>query len=333
MYKLFLLIDYGFKNMARQLRIEFEGAFYHVTSRGNLRDKIYFQDRDREKFLEILERTRERYSYLLHAYALMDNHYHLLIETPMANISQIMQNINTSHTVYINRKYHRSGHLFQGRFKGIIVDKEEYLVTLSRYIHLNPVRAKRVQRPEEYRWSSYNAYINAKGKSLLVDTEDTLNCFSNRHNTAIKKYKEFVEAEVDEKDNPFNDVEAGILLGTDRFKERIKEYLDNIKSDDEVPQVKRLKEKIPIDRVIKICSNYYGKTHEDLLRRKKGKRERQVAIYLAKALSGGKNVEIGSYFGIKAPAVSVAISTVEKDMRDSLTFKKEIDKITKFINK
>ncbi len=141
--------------MARQLRIEFEGAFYHITSRGNLREDVFFEDRDREKFLEILARTKERYGYLLHAYALMGNHYHLLMETPKANISQIMQNINTSYTVYVNRKYLRSGHLFQGRFKGIIVDKDEYLATLSRYIHLNPVRAAIVEKPEDYRWTSY----------------------------------------------------------------------------------------------------------------------------------------------------------------------------------
>lgn len=135
--------------MARQLRIEFNGAFYHITSRGNLRERIFFDDGDRRTFLEILKRTKERYGYLLHTYVLMDNHYHLLIETPKANLSQIMQNINTSYTVYINKRYQRSGHLFQGRFKGTIVDKDAYLVTLSRYIHLNPVRAKLVVRPED----------------------------------------------------------------------------------------------------------------------------------------------------------------------------------------
>ena len=146
--------------MARQLRIEFSGAFYHITSRGNLRESIFYDYKDRIRFLEILKRTKERYGYLLHAYALMDNHYHLLIETPKANISQIMQNINTSYTVYINKRYQRSGHLMQGRFKGIMVDKDEYLVSLSRYIHLNPVRAKVVQRPEDYKWTSYRAYMS-----------------------------------------------------------------------------------------------------------------------------------------------------------------------------
>ena len=130
--------------------MEFEGAFYHITSRGNLRNRIFFDDKDREKFLDILRSTKARYGYHIHACALMENHYHLFLETPKANISQIMQNINTSYTVYINRRHKRSGHLFQGRFKGIIVDKETYLVVLSGYIHLNPVRAGIVKAPEDY---------------------------------------------------------------------------------------------------------------------------------------------------------------------------------------
>lgn len=181
--------------MARPLRIEFEGAFNHITSRGNLRDRIFFDDKDREKFLEILRRTKERYGYLLHAYALMENHYHLFLETPKANISQIMQNINTSYTVYINKRHKRFGHLFQGRFKGILVDKETYLIVLTRYIHLNPVRARIVKSPENYRWTSYREYMGTcKEETSLVDTAETLSYFSKTKNTAMKAYREFVEA-------------------------------------------------------------------------------------------------------------------------------------------
>lgn len=190
--------------VARQLRIEYEGAFYHVTSRGNRREKIYDSDKDKEQVLEIMERTKERYGYHLHAYALMDNHYHLLIETPKANLSQIMQNINTSYTVYANKKHKKNGHLFQGRFKGIIVDKDEYLITLSRYIHLNPVRAGIVQKPEESKWTSYPSYIGkANG---LVDTDDTLTRFSDTKRKAVKKYREFVEAGIGGVENPFKEV-------------------------------------------------------------------------------------------------------------------------------
>ncbi|MBI5050291.1 MAG: transposase, partial [Nitrospirae bacterium] len=275
--------------MARQLRIEFNGAFYHITSRGNLRDKIFYDDKDRERFLEILKRTKERYGYLIHAYGLMDNHYHLLMETPKANISQIMQNINTSYTVYINKKYRRSGHLMQGRFKGIIVDKDEYLVTLSKYIHLNPVRAKIVQCPEDYRWTSYRAYIDKTEKAPLVDTADTLSYFSSKKGKAASAYKAFVESEIGRGENPFKNIEGGIILGGERFKEKIVKLLDKMKADEEIPQLKRLREKVPIDKVIKACCSYYGKMQEELLRRGKNKPYRQIAIYLSKVLSNEKN--------------------------------------------
>ena len=149
--------------MARQLRISYPNALYHITCRGNKRgggrENIFFSDEDRNRFLEIIERTQDRYHYLLHAYVLMDNHFHFLIETPLANIQAVMHNINTSYTVYINRKNDRWGHLFQGRYKSIIVDKDNYLLALSRYTHLNPVRASMVSYPENYSWSSYCCYI------------------------------------------------------------------------------------------------------------------------------------------------------------------------------
>lgn len=313
--------------MARQLRIEFEGAFYHVTSRGNLREKVFFVDNDRERFLEILRRTKERYGYLLHAYALMDNHYHLMIETPRANISQIMQNINTSYTVYINRKHHRSGHLLQGRFKGIIVDKDEYLFTLSRYIHLNPVRAKIVQRPEDYKWTSYKAYIDKTARKTLVDTADTLSYFSKKKGKAARAYKAFIDAGVGGEENPFKEVEAGIILGDGRFKEKIMGLLDEIKADDEIPQLKRLREKVPIDKVINTCSSYYGKKQKELLRRGKGKRERQIVIYLSKVLSSKKSIEVGNYFGIKGPAVSGVMKAIEGKLEKEKKLKKEIERL------
>ena len=148
--------------MARPLRIEYEGAFYHVTARGNERRKIYFIKTDYGKFKEYLEGAQEKFGYLLHAYVFMTNHYHILIETPNANIGKIMHYINGSYTNYINRKRDRSGHLFQGRYKAILIDRDSYLLELSRYIHLNPVRANIVEKPENYSYSSYRSYILKK---------------------------------------------------------------------------------------------------------------------------------------------------------------------------
>ena len=149
--------------MSRSLRIVYAGAFYHVTSRGNERKAVFRTHRDREKFLSYLESATERYRAVVHVYCLMNNHYHLLIETPSGNISQIMHHIKTAYTAYFNTKHERSGHLFQGRYKAIVIDADEYAREVSRYIHLNPVRAGLIEKPEEYRWSSYQYYIFKSG--------------------------------------------------------------------------------------------------------------------------------------------------------------------------
>jgi REP element-mobilizing transposase RayT len=145
--------------MARPLRVEYPGAFYHVINRGNSLEKIFTSTRDYEKFLQYLEKAAERFALIIHTYCLMDNHYHLLIETPEPNLSMTMQWLNVSYATYFNRKQDRSGHLFQGRFKAILIDADAYLKHLSRYIHLNPVRAGIINTPRQYHWSSYPSFI------------------------------------------------------------------------------------------------------------------------------------------------------------------------------
>ena len=311
--------------MARQLRVSFENAFYHITSRGNQRDKIFYDAVDRERFLEILSRTKERYGFLLHGYVLMDNHYHLLMETPKANLSQIMQNVNTSYTVYVNRKYQRSGHLLQGRFKGIIVDKERYLIALSRYLHLNPVRAKLVKRPGDYPWTSYRAFMDQKGGDSLVDTGDTLSYFSRGRKRAVWAYQAFVEESVGREENPFAAMEAGLVLGKGVFKAKVLKRIEKMKVDEEIPQVRRLQKRVSIDAVIKGCQLLYGKKQKALVERTKGNEGRQVAIYLARIMTGEKGREIGRHFGIKGPAVSEAIKRVEERLGKESQLRERIE--------
>jgi hypothetical protein len=255
----------------------------------------------------------------------MDNHYHLLMETPKANLSQIMQNINTSYTVYVNRKYQRGGHLLQGRFKGIIVDKDRYLVALSRYIHLNPVRAKLVKRPADYPWTSYRAFIDQKVENSLVDTEETLSYFSKRRNRAVRGYREFVEADEGKDENPFGKIEAGILLGEGAFKEKVLRLIERMKVDEEIPQTKRLRKRVSIDAVIKACQLFYGKNRKALVERARGNEGRQVAIYLAKIVSGEKGKEIGRHFGIKGSAVSDAIKRIEARLDKESRLRRRIE--------
>lgn len=131
--------------MARPLRVQFPNAWYHVTSRGNERTSTFRDDHDRRKFLEILEESCRLFRVEVHCHVLMSNHFHFLLKTVLANLSRFMQRFNTSYTVYFNRRHHRSGHLFQGRYKAILVDADAYLLELSRYIHLNPIRLKKLK--------------------------------------------------------------------------------------------------------------------------------------------------------------------------------------------
>ena len=170
--------------MARPLRVEYPGAYYHVINRGNAGENIFIDERDREKFLEYLAKGTERFITKIHTYCLMSNHYHLLIETPQANLSVAIQWLNVSYSVYFNKRHRRRGHLFQGRFKAILLDANEYLILLSRYIHLNPVRAKMVTHPLEYSWSSYPVFAGKRRKPDWLITETVLSYFGKEKKAA-----------------------------------------------------------------------------------------------------------------------------------------------------
>jgi len=315
--------------MARQLRIEYDGAFYHVTSRGNQRGKIFWDDRDRERLKTILERTKERYGYLLHGYVFMSNHYHLLIETPRANIKQIMQNINTSYTVYVNRRYRRFGHLFQGRYKAFIVDKERYLLGLGRYIHLNPVRAGVVRRPEDFRWSSYCDYIGSRNEGL-VDTDETLGLFSRKRGIAIRRYREFVKEGLGG-GSPLENA-TGSILGDEGFRERVVRYLRVLPDKGAIPEIRKIRKRQGVDEIVRGVGKYYGLPEVDLLRRRRrAEGQRKIAVYLSKVLSGEKNAEIGSVFGITIQAVSNAVRSVEKRIAEDNKFGSEVMRLKKIV--
>ncbi|MDP2269071.1 MAG: transposase, partial [Deltaproteobacteria bacterium] len=166
--------------MARPLRIEYPGAFYHITARGNEQKDIFRDDKDRERFLGYLETAVGRYKAVIHVYCLMSNHYHLLLSTPEGNLSQIMRHINGGYTTWFNKRHNRYGHLFQGRYKAILVDADPYAGELSRYIHLNPVRAGMVRQPEQYQWASYTAYSGRAKIPRWLTTDWLLQYFGQK---------------------------------------------------------------------------------------------------------------------------------------------------------
>ena len=217
---------YSIDIMARPIRLEFKGAVYHITARGNKRRDIFSDDTDRRKFLEVLRENVGRHGIKLTAFVLMGNHYHLLCETPNGNLTEFMHNVQSHYTNYYNRKHDRAGHKFQGRYKAVLVDRDSYLVELGRYIHLNPVRAGFVKTPREWEWSSYRDYIGPRGSREWIDAGETLRRFGKNRAAAVKNYRKMVESGMDDKnDSPLDAVTAQVALGGEEFIEKIRGML------------------------------------------------------------------------------------------------------------
>lgn len=202
--------------MARPLRIEYPGALYHITSRGDRRESIYADRIDRLAFLRIIEETVIRYNWLCHAYCLMGNHYHLMIETPEANLSEGMRYLNGVYTQACNRRHRRCGHLFQGRYNAIFVQKESYLLELCRYITLNPVRAGWVDHPQQWAWSSYRAMVGLEETPQWLTTDAVLELFNAPRRQSMERFKRFVLAGINGK-SPWENIRQQVYLGGDDF--------------------------------------------------------------------------------------------------------------------
>jgi len=181
--------------MARKPRIEYEGAFYHVITRGNQRQKIFKDPADYQQFLQVLTTYKTRYAFHLYAYVLMGNHVHLLIETTGTPLSKILQGVNQSYTLYFNRRYKMIGHLFQGRYKAILCDRDAYLLGLLKYIHANPVRARIAETTDAYRWSSHHACTGKNNPLGLIDADHVLRMFSENRSRARRQYRVFMSDE------------------------------------------------------------------------------------------------------------------------------------------
>jgi putative transposase len=304
--------------MARPLRIQYPGACYHVTARGNERRAIFRSRRDREQFLSYLQSAHDRYGAVIHGYCLMDNHYHLLLETPWGNLSQILHHINGAYTTYVNTKWRRSGHLFQGRYKAIVVEKDPYLLELSRYMHLNPVRAGLVKHPSAYRWSSYPSYIGAQRSPEWLTTEFILSSLGQEASSLHEHYRAFVEEGTESKmRKPLAEVFASTFLGSSEFIEtlRQKAMASTILDTRNVPVLRQLVERPSVEHIEQTIASLVGRNHPLF---------RKWCIYLSHRCSGLPLNEIGSSYGISGAAVSQSRSGFEqviatdKKLKDTL---------------
>jgi REP element-mobilizing transposase RayT len=314
--------------MARPLRIKYEGAFYHITARGNERKKIFFAKSDYAKFKEYVKGAQDRYGYLLHCYVLMSNHYHLILETPNADLSKIMHSINGSYTGYINRRRRRSGHLFQGRYKSILVDVDSYLLELSRYVHLNPVRAKMVKRAEDYTYSSYRSFISKK-KEDIIHRDLILGMISKSGRNSEKIYREFVEKSMEEDlEDPLKDSYAGSILGGKGF---IKEALNRLRDGcviekEETSHRTELQVAFATEQIIDTIASYFGLSPEQVLKERGD--YRNIAIHLMKKLTSITNKQIGDLFGgLSFTAVSKANQRFMMRMKNDKKLRRRVDDV------
>ncbi|NQY26527.1 MAG: transposase [Piscirickettsiaceae bacterium] len=271
--------------MTRPLRLEFAGALYHITSRGDRQEAIYETDADRENYLRVLSEVCEHYNWVCHAYCLMDNHYHLLIETPEANLAKGMRQLNGKYTQTFNRAHRRVGHVFQGRYKSILVDKDSYLLELARYIVLNPVRAGMVRSATEWPWSSYRATVGQHVKPIWLNTDWLLAGFGQRKSNAIEAYKQFI-SEGTGQSSPWQQLKNQMFLGDDNFIKSMQELIDGNKDLSEISSSQR--------RALPKEIAYYQENHKT----------RNEAITSAYASGGYSLKELGDYFELHYSTVS-----------------------------
>ena len=287
--------------MARPLRVEYAGAVYHVTSRGNQRGHIFADDHDRDTFREVLESVVNRFKWVCHGYCLMGNHYHLIIETPEPNLSRGMRQLNGVYTQRFNRRLDRVGHLFQGRFKSIVIEKERDLLEVCRYTVLNPVRAGMVERPQQWRWSSYRATAGLKPAPAFLSTDWILSQFGKRRTDAQREYRAFVGEGMQER-SPWKGLVGGFLLGSEEFAAKSRALLSDDRGLSEIPREQR-----HLGRP-SLC---------DLLKNTdaKDKASRNKAIASAYLEHGYTMKSIADYLGLHYMTVSRAVNAYEKEMQ------------------
>jgi putative transposase len=311
--------------MARQWRIEYPGAFYHVLSRGNDRQEVFRSDDDRKMFLRLIEEFSTRFQVDVFAYVLMGNHYHVLLKTGEGNLSKAMQWLGTTYTRKFNNRHDRSGHLFQGRYKSFLVENETYLLRLSCYIHRNPLRAGIVERLADYPWSSYLFYAYAQKAPDWLKTDLILNLMAkgeDPHRQYRRKAQEYSAETV----FIWEDVKHGLILGSDAFVTDIRARFLSDEKKPELPQHNKMIRQFSPREVLERAAAALNFDLENALQNKRvpagEKDKRDLMMFLLWKSGGLTNQEIGAYFGLTYSAVSRRVAKTgerlkqEKELAD-----------------
>ena len=320
--------------MTRPLRIQYPEAWYHVMNRGRNQDALFIDKRDYSEFTDLLQEAGAMWKVKIAAYCLMTNHYHLLMQTPQANLDRCMRHINGIYTQRFNRRYKMDGQLFRGRYKAILIDADNYLLELVRYIHHNPVRAGIVKRPEEYLWSSHRGYLTESDNWKWLQKEFVLGMFDNNKVGQRRAFLKFIgQGDSEDIQKFYEKKNLPYFLGSEGFIEKIKAKYFGIKSHKEVPQSKHLAP--TIEDIRRIVSLAYNVPEESLLKMRRGfyNEARDVAVYLSRLNTGKKLDEIGAAFNIAnySTVSSIIINMRNRSNADKVLTKRlrEIDQLVK----
>ncbi len=299
--------------MARPLRIEFPGALYHLTARGNARQDIFHDDEDRDDFLRLLGREIQQQRWRCYAYCLMSNHYHLLIETPEGRLVSGMRRLNGAYTQRFNRRHDRVGHLFQGRYKSIVVDADNYLLELCRYIVLNPVRAGMVREVGEWPWSSYQGTIGQAPTPDWLAVDGVLGQFGGDEQTARIHYQRFVTAGI-ATESPWQALRGQMWLGSVAFREKMQGLIED-KPLTGIPRQQAQPTRPPTDEVINLVAQTYEIQNTKVLDRS-CQVAFQAAVYLLRRVVNLSLHEVSILAGVSIPRISQIQHKIEAGLND-----------------
>ncbi|MBW2365396.1 MAG: transposase [Deltaproteobacteria bacterium] len=321
--------------MARPLRIEYPEAWYHVMNRSRKKELLFRNPDDYTCFLDLLKETIDLFKINISAYCLMPNHYHLLIQTPHANLSRCMRHINGVYTQRYNRKHKTDGTILKGRYKSIIVDGDSYLLQLVRYIHRNPLGSGKVKALDQYQWTSHNGYLSNAKKWDWLNKEFILSILDSKKHMRIASYRKFMrQTDSEEITDFFNKKNVRSILGNNEFIEWIKDTFSHNKKDKEVPESKIL---LPdIGKIIKVVCQFYKIKKDQLFLVKRGveNEPRSIAIYLMRYKRGDRLLEIGKLFNLsKHSSISSVLERVRSRLKTDKKFKSRFEKVEKLLYK
>ncbi len=307
--------------MGRKPRVHFSGALYHVISRGNQRQALFRSDRDRSRYLELLSHYQKRYEFRLYAYVLMGNHIHLLLEAGEIGLPKIMQGLQQSYTLYFNHKYGLLGHLFQGRYKAFLCDRDSYLLELVRYIHLNPVRSKLTKDPALYHWSSHRSYLGEGSEDCCwVDTAWVLSQFSRNRSAALRRYRQFVLEGIGagHREDLYA-VKEQRYLGNDDFVERVSR---KVQTEEARPI------RVTLNQIEEAVRTQYDLSLEQLRSRSKERRGsfgRLLVAYLGRRLGATSLNDVGKRYGRDQVSLSLGLKRLEQEIVKDADLRQSVD--------